>query len=111
MATKEKEDELRDELEEAYRQAVIRCESAEYPPLDFSTFILSMNASCLINLGESRETSGKPDLGLAKHTIDMLAMLEEKTRDNLNGEEERLLLQMLDDLRTRFIAAADKCGS
>jgi hypothetical protein len=45
------------------------------------------------------------NLPLARHTIDLLGVLEEKTRGNLSGEEERLLSQVLFDLRTRYVAA------
>jgi len=43
---------------------------------------------------------------MARHTIDMLGILEEKTRGNLTGEEERLLHQVLMDLRLRFTTKA-----
>ena len=46
------------------------------------------------------------NLAMARHTIDMLCMLEEKTRGNLSGEEERLLHQVLFDLRMRFTRKA-----
>ena len=41
---------------------------------------------------------------MAKQTIDLIAMLEEKTQGNLTGEEERLLSQVLYDLRMRYVA-------
>jgi hypothetical protein len=46
--------------------------------------------------------AGEPNLPLARQTIDILAMIEEKTRGNLTGEEERLLHQILFDLRMRY---------
>jgi hypothetical protein len=45
---------------------------------------------------------------MARHHIDLLAMLQEKTHGNLSGEEERLLQQVLYDLRMRFIQLAEK---
>ena len=45
---------------------------------------------------------------MAKHSIDMLALLEEKTRGNLDGEEERILQQVLYDLRMRYVAIAKR---
>ena len=48
-----------------------------------------------------------PNLPMARHHIDLIAMLSDKTRGNLSGEEERLLHQVLYDLRMRFIRAAE----
>jgi hypothetical protein len=74
------------------------------PPVDFNLFVLSLNTSVLIHLGEAPDADGRTrvDLAMARHNIDMLCMLEEKTRGNLSGEEERLLHQVLFDLRMRF---------
>ena len=75
------------------------------PPLDVSTFILSLGASAMVNLGmvpAPGETGAAKDLPAAKQIIDILSLLEEKTRGNLSGEEERLLHQVLFDLRMRF---------
>jgi hypothetical protein len=74
--------------------------------LDFATFILSLSHSALVHLGEATHPDGEPaqkDLALARQTIDMLGLLEEKTRGNLTGDEERLLSQILYDLRMRFV--------
>jgi hypothetical protein len=78
------------------------------PPIgiDFNTFILSLRTSALMHLGELSEAEdAKANLGLAKGSIDCLALLEEKTKGNLTGEEERLLSEVLYDLRLRFVAA------
>lgn len=74
------------------------------PPVDFNIFVLSLNTSALIHLGEapSAEGSLEVNLPMARQTIDMLAMIEEKTRGNLTGEEERILHQVLFDLRMRY---------
>src|SRR6476646_8441806 len=56
------------------------------PAVDFHTFVLSLGSSALLHLGELEHPDvGAPqmDLPLAKHTIDILVMLEEKTRGNL----------------------------
>src|SRR4051812_27774745 len=73
-------------------------------PMSFDIFVLSLNASALIHLGEPQgaHNPGSADLPLARQTIDILAMLEAKTRGNLTGEEERLLHQILFDLRMRY---------
>lgn len=83
-------------------------EDAPIAPLDFNVFVLSLNASALIQLGERPDAGGHAALNLpmARHTIDMLCVLEEKTRGNLTGEEEHLLHQVLFDLRMRFAEKA-----
>jgi hypothetical protein len=76
------------------------------PHVDFPTFILSLSHSALMHLGEApHPETGKVDrdLALARQTIDLIAMLEEKTRGNLSGDEERLVAQILFDLRMRFV--------
>jgi hypothetical protein len=76
------------------------------PHVDFSTFILSLSHSALMHLGEapSPETGKlEEDLLLARQTIDLIGMLEEKTRGNLAGDEERLIAQILFDLRLRYV--------
>jgi hypothetical protein len=77
-------------------------------PIDFSTFLVGLASSALIHLGQTPhpETGGQaPDLVLAKQTLDLLAMLREKTRGNLSAEEERLFDGLLTDLRIRFVDA------
>ena len=75
------------------------------PPIDFRILVLSMNTSALIQLGEAPREDGahEVDLPMAQQTIDMLVILEEKTRGNLTGDEERLLHQVLFDLKMRFV--------
>lgn len=74
------------------------------PPVDFSLFVLSLNASALTQLGVDPGPEGgrEVDLAMARHTIDMIAMLEAKTQGNLTGAEEHLLGQVLFDLRVRY---------
>jgi hypothetical protein len=77
------------------------------PKLDFSTFVLGLGSSAFIHLGDApHPETGKaaaPDLPLAQQTIDVLAMLQERTRGNLSAEEEALLGHLLRDLRLRFV--------
>jgi hypothetical protein len=76
------------------------------PRVDFSTFILSLSHSALMHLGQAPhpETgSVEKSLPMARQTIDLIGMLEEKTRGNLSGEEERLVTQILFDLRMRYV--------
>ncbi|MEW5947843.1 MAG: DUF1844 domain-containing protein [Thermodesulfobacteriota bacterium] len=76
------------------------------PPVDFSTFIFSLNTSALVHLGEIADpVTGKRerDLVFAKHTIDTIAMLQEKTMGNLTKDEEALIQHILYDLRMRYV--------
>jgi hypothetical protein len=82
--------------------------------MSFDIFVLSLNASALIHLGDSADAQHSPadsshiSLPLARQTIDILSMLEQKTRGNLSGEEERLLHQILFDLRMRYSRKAGR---
>ena len=81
------------------------------PAVDFHTFVLSLGSSALLHLGELEHPDvGAPqkDLPLAKHTIDILVMLEEKTRGNLTAAEEKLIGSLLYDLRLRYVEAQKK---
>jgi hypothetical protein len=75
--------------------------------IDFNTFVLSLSTSALMNLGSmpGADDDSTVNLAHAKQSIDCIALLEEKTRGNLTGEEERLITEVLYDLRLRFVAA------
>ncbi len=76
------------------------------PEINFPTFIMSLNASALLNLGIlDNPVTGKKEnnLVLAKQTIDILCMLEEKTRGNLLKDEESMLKNILYDLRIIYV--------
>ncbi len=76
------------------------------PHVDFSTFVLSLSHSALMHLGQApNPETGQVErnLPLARQTIDLIGMLDEKTKGNLSGEEERLIGQILFDLRLRFV--------
>lgn len=76
------------------------------PEINFPTFIMSLNASALVNLGlfENPSTGEKEiNLALAKQTIDILSMLEEKTKGNLSKDEESMLKNILYDLRIIYV--------
>lgn len=84
---------------------------AALPPVDFTTFVLSLGSSVLMNLGEvDHPGKGAPDrnLPLAKHSIDILAMLQDKTKGNLTQPEAELLENLLFDLRLRYVEATKK---
>lgn len=82
------------------------CEEALLPQIDFSTFIVSLNAAALVHLGAIDDpTSGQKNrnLALGKQTIDTLTMLEEKTKGNRSEDEESLLRSILYDLRLVYV--------
>jgi hypothetical protein len=79
------------------------------PEIDFSSFIFSLSTSALFHLGEIPDPvtqKSEKDLPLAKQTIDILGVLREKTRGNLTPEEEKLMENILTDLRWRYIREA-----
>ena len=81
-------------------------DETQLPPIDLSTFVISLNSSALVQLGilEEPGTGQKTkNLALAKQTIDILAMLEEKTKGNLNRDEENILKSILYDLRMLYV--------
>jgi hypothetical protein len=78
------------------------------PELTFMDFIVSLSSSVAVHLGLVADpTTGRTDrnLALAKQTIDLLALLQEKTRGNLTEEEEKLFQSILFDLRLQFVGA------
>jgi hypothetical protein len=75
-------------------------------PVTFSTFVLGLSTQALLHLGEIPNPLTKAlerDLAAAKHVIDILGILREKTRNNLDASEEALLDSMLYDLRMRYV--------
>ena len=86
-------------------------EAPPLPEVNFSTFIFSLAISALLHLGEMPDphTNEKAtNLSLAKQTIDILGMLQEKTKGNLDSEEESLLTNLLYELRMKYVTAAGK---
>jgi hypothetical protein len=80
---------------------------AEVAPVTFSTFVLGLSTQALVHLGEiaSPVTNAiERDLVTGKHLIDILGILREKTRGNLEQAEEHLLDSILYDLRIRYVA-------
>jgi hypothetical protein len=92
--------------ESAYHEAALS--EPGLPPLDFTTFVLSMSTSALVSMGQTPGSEGQVDLQLARQTIDLIALLQDKTKGNLTGEEERLLDQVLLDLRIKFVQVASR---
>ncbi|BDG09766.1 DUF1844 domain-containing protein [Anaeromyxobacter paludicola] len=74
--------------------------------IDFTTFLVSLGSSAFVHLGDApHPETGKPEvnLPLAQQTIDLLALLREKTRGNCTPEEDHVFETLLTDLRLRFV--------
>ena len=81
------------------------------PPATFTFLVLSLRAQAEMQLGLvtfGQEEKGEPDLDLARHSIDMMAVLMEKTKGNLALDEHRLLENALTELRFRFVQVSDE---
>lgn len=81
-------------------------------PLDFATFIESLATVALLHLGilkpaDTKDEDVKVDLVLAKEQIDLLGILEEKTKGNLTREEATLLAAILQDLRFAYVSRVE----
>jgi hypothetical protein len=92
---------------------VMRGEAQTSPegPISFSTFIIGLASAALIHLGDAPnpETGGvERNLTLARESLELLAMLHDKTRGNLTDEEARLFTHFLTDLRLRFVEASKR---
>ena len=80
------------------------------PVIDFTMLVLSLSQTALVHLGEAPHPDGHDsapppprNLALARQTIDLLGVLQDKTKGNLGGDEETLLETILHDLRMRFV--------
>jgi hypothetical protein len=81
------------------------------PEVNLATFIFSLSSSALLHLGEipNPDTNAvEVHLPLAKHIIDTLGMLQEKTKGNLEPDEDNLLRSVLYDLRLRYVQKSRK---
>ncbi len=90
-------------------QAAPPAAGGEYAAIDFGTFVLSLASSAAMQLGDmAHPETGQVEKNLpaAKQTIDLIAMLQQKTRGNLTPEEERFLEALLYDLRLRFVESS-----
>jgi hypothetical protein len=85
------------------------------PPATFEFLILSLKAQTEMHLGMyhfgEEKDRPEPDFRIARHTIDLLSMLQEKTRGNVTIEEQRLVDNALTELRFRFVQAMENTKS
>jgi hypothetical protein len=84
-----------------------QAQSFHLPPASFEFLTLSLRAQAEVQLGLMHfgppEEKPEPDLEMARHSIDLLAVLQEKTRGNLTLEEQRTLENSLTELRFRYV--------
>ena len=88
-------------------------DSPPLPPPTFTFLVLSLRAQTeiqlgLMHFGEEEEEKPQPNLPNARHSIDLMAMLLEKTKGNLNMDEQRLIENSLTELRFRFVQASEE---
>ncbi len=86
-------------------------ETRAIPQASFSNFILSLNAQALVFLGalpHPESNKIEANILLAKHTIDILEILKEKTKGNLTQEEQNLLDEVLFRLKLIYVEVQKK---
>jgi len=79
-------------------------DSPQGPAVSFSSFVVSLATSAMTHLGQG--PGGQVDLPLARQTIDLLGVLQEKTKGNLDDEERQLLDTVLHETRTKYLEKA-----
>ncbi len=90
-------------------------EKIPLPPASFALLVLSLRTQVemqlgLLHFGEEKDQP-EPDFEAARHAIDLLGILQEKTKGNLTLEEQRLLENSLTELRFRYVQAAEAPGT
>ena len=104
--SKEEEKKVKEEPKEETRKT--ETETPPLPEVNFSSLILSLSSTAFLHFGEIPDPGTgekKKDLALAKHAIDTIAMLKEKTEGNLIEEEKQFIENILTDLRWHFVKA------
>jgi hypothetical protein len=99
-----------EQTNEATNEAAQEEARGPLPPASFAFLVLSLRAQAEMQLGLMRfgeEDKEGPDLQMARHSIDLMGMLLEKTKGNLELDERRLLENSLTELRFRFVQASD----
>lgn len=89
-------------------------DQSQDPAVSFAAFIVSLASSAMVHLGLAKDPGQAEqgvDLVLARQTIEVLALLEEKTSGNLDEEESQLLETLLSDLRVHYVKVSDQAGA
>ena len=83
--------------------------------ISFPAFVLSLAHTAAVHFGDIPDPvtgePGQPNLQAAQQMIDILSLLEQKTRGNLSAEERQLLEQILYELRMRYLDAVKRGGT
>jgi hypothetical protein len=90
-----------------------RMQSAPPAEITFATFLMSLSTEALVHLGEMPDPASgehRHDLAMAQHLIDILGLLRDKTRGNLDQNEQGLLDAILFDLRMKYVEIARRAG-
>jgi len=109
LKEKKREEEVKKKEEKKKEAKKEDFQRAPLPEVNFNSLIFSLSSSALLHFGEIADPhtgEKRKDIALAKHSIDTIAMLEEKTKGNLTEEEEKFLASILTDLRLRYVKAA-----
>ena len=80
-----------------------QAENRSMPPPVFSSLVLSIASAAILKMGLDPEKKEEKDLTLARYNIDLLALLKEKTKNNLSKEEKELLDSCVSDLQIQFV--------
>lgn len=86
-----------------------------FPKVDFTTFIFSISSAAFMGLGmipsggeKHSGSEGKVNLDLVRQNIDLLELMQEKTKGNLSSDEAKLLEHLLFEIRMRFLEVQNK---
>lgn len=79
-------------------------------PISFGAFLISLGRTALEHIGDPEKSDERTDLDMARQTIDLLGILQIKTKGNLDQEEEKLLESMLAELRVRYSEKRRRMG-
>jgi hypothetical protein len=85
----------------------------DMPPVDFPTFVAMLANNVMMFLGQIPDPATQQrhrDLQQAKHTIDILIMLQEKTQGNLTSEEQQFMQELLPQLQMAYVSASKQVG-
>jgi len=102
----EKKEEPSPVKEKPVREKAGADEQYDYPPVNFTNFVISLSTSALFHFGDFPEFEGgkaEKNLPAAKQTIDILDMLREKTKGNLDENETSLIEGVLYELKMRYV--------
>ena len=85
-------------------------DSKALPSPNFSSLVMSIVSAAVLKMGLDPKQKEEKDLALARYNIDLLDLLKEKTKNNLNEEEKRLLDACVSDLQIQFVKSQSQSG-